>query len=180
MDEPDDIANLIGRVASQDRMAFEKLYDLASPKLYGVCLRLLGNATEADDAMQEVFIKIWNKADYYQLGEASAMGWLYAIARNHCLDNLRARKLPLRSMAQMLDIADKGPSPEKSALITDEGRRIDRCMSELDPDKAAAVKAAYVEGYSYAELSQHYDVPLNTMRTWLRRSLLKLRDCLKR
>jgi len=180
MDKTDEIAVLIGRVSLKDRSAFDSLYNAAAPKLYGVCLRLLNDTTEAEDAMQDVFVKIWNKADYYRPGEASAMGWLYAIARNHCLDRLRARNLPLRSMEQALNIPDRAPGPEKNAVNAGEGRRIDRCMSELEPDKAEAVKAAYVEGYSYAELSAHYDVPLNTMRTWLRRSLQKLRKCLEK
>ena len=180
MNETDNIAVLIGRVSLKDRAAFDLLYTAASPKLYGVCLRLLTDTSEAEDAMQDVFVKIWNKADYYRPGDASAMGWLYAIARNHCLDRLRSRTLPVRSMEQTLDIPDTAPSPEKSAVNSGERRRIDICMSELDPEKAAAVKAAYIEGYSYAELSAHYNVPLNTMRTWLRRSLLKLRKCLEK
>ncbi|WP_034388923.1 sigma-70 family RNA polymerase sigma factor [Hellea balneolensis] len=180
MEETDDIAALIGRVTLKDRAAFDRLYNAASPKLFGACLRLLKDNTEAEDAMQDIFVKIWNKADRYRPGNASAMGWLYAIARNHCLDILRARKAPLRSMEQTLDIPDKAADPEKSAVNAGEGRRIDICMMELEPDKAEAVKAAYVEGYSYAELSAHYEVPLNTMRTWLRRSLMKLRKCLEK
>lgn len=180
MDEIDDIATLIGRVTLKDRAAFDRLYNVASPKLYGVCLRLLSDTAEAEDAMQDIFVKIWNRAGSYRPSDASAMGWLYAIARNHCLDRLRARKTPVRSMDYILEVPDKGPDPEKSAANAAEGRRIEVCMAELDPDKADAVKAAYVDGYTYAELSDRYDVPLNTMRTWLRRSLQKLRKCLEK
>jgi len=178
MGPEDEISKLIARVSLKDRTAFNRLYTLASPKLYGVCLRLLSNRSEAEDAMQDVFVKIWNKADRYRPTEASAMGWLCAITRNHCIDRLRARSAPTKPIHDAFDIADLSAGPEEKTLNADDKRRIDICMEELDPDKALAVRAAYVEGYSYAELSDKYNVPLNTMRTWLRRSLIKLRKCL--
>ena len=76
------------------------------------------------------------------------------------------------------DLADPSPDPESGAVLTGEGRRIDRCMELLETDRATAVKRAYVEGLSYQELADQFRVPLNTMRTWLRRSLMKLRECL--
>ena len=77
------------------------------------------------------------------------------------------------------DIVDTAPDPERQAVNSGEGSQIDRCMQELDQGKADAVKLAYLEGRSYEELAARFDVPLNTMRTWLRRSLLKLRECLE-
>ena len=174
-----EIAELIGRVVLKDRAAFDRLYTLASPKLFGVCVRYLSNRSDAEDAMQDIFVKIWNKADRYRPGDASAMGWLCAIARNHCIDRIRARRLPAKPIDAAFDLATHDPSPEKNAMNAGDQRRINSCMGELDPDKAVAIRAAYVEGYSYAELSSKYDVPLNTMRTWLRRSLQKLRKCLE-
>ena len=78
----------------------------------------------------------------------------------------------------MLDLADPGPTPEASALGADDRRRIERCLGALPRDRALAVQAAYVEGWSYDELARRFDVPLNTMRTWLRRALISLRECL--
>jgi RNA polymerase sigma-70 factor (ECF subfamily) len=78
------------------------------------------------------------------------------------------------------DLADAEPGPERQAEIKGEGRRIDRCMEELEADRAQAVRSAYAEGLSYQELAEQYAVPLNTMRTWLRRSLIKLRECMDR
>ena len=78
----------------------------------------------------------------------------------------------------MLDLADQGPTPEASALGADDRRRIEGCLGTLPRDRAAAVTAAYVEGWSYEELARRFDVPLNTMRTWLRRALISLRECL--
>jgi RNA polymerase sigma-70 factor (ECF subfamily) len=106
------------------------------------------------------------------------MGWLVSIARNQAIDTLRARKAPARDISKMVDLADKGPTPEVSALGADDRRRIEACLGTLPPDRAAAVTAAYVEGWTYDDLARRYDVPLNTMRTWLRRALISLRECL--
>ncbi|KQZ50645.1 RNA polymerase subunit sigma [Rhizobium sp. Root149] len=176
-----DLPDLLARVALQDRAAFHALYLAASPKLFGICLRLLKVRSDAEDALQEIFVKIWYRADRFVGGQTSAMPWLCAIARNHSLDVLRSRKQETENLDDEADsLVDDAPDPEAQTVISGEGRRIDRCMQELDPDRAQAVRAAYVDGMSYQELAERYDVPLNTMRTWLRRSLLKLRECMDR
>ena len=147
-------------------------------KLYGVALRILGNRSDAEEAVQEAFVKIWHGAGRFQAGRGSAQGWLVSIARNQAIDALRARKAPARDISEMLDLADQGPTPEASALGADDRRRIEGCLGTLPRDRATAVKAAYVEGWSYEELARRFDVPLNTMRTWLRRALIALRECL--
>lgn len=176
----DETATLIARIALRDRSAFDRLYVLAAPKLFGICQRILTERSEAEDAVQEVFVKIWTRADRFAQGEASAMGWLCAMARNHAIDRVRARRKPHAQIEEAYELADDKPSPERIAINSGEGRRIERCMGELDPEKAEAVRSAYIEGRSYEELAGRYGIPLNTMRTWLRRSLLKLRECLER
>lgn len=175
-----EIAELIGRVGLRDRTAFTKLYSGVSPKLFAVCLRILKDRAESEDALQEIFVRIWQRADRFAPSGTSAAGWLVAIARNHSIDRLRARRPVTDALEDRTDIADLGPDPEEASVMRGEGRRIDSCMQELDPDRAAAVKSAYVEGLTYQELAERHGVPLNTMRTWLRRSLLKLRECLDR
>ncbi|RYH02699.1 sigma-70 family RNA polymerase sigma factor [Salipiger sp. IMCC34102] len=174
-----DIEDMIARVASGDRAAFETLYSATSAKLFGVCLRVLGNRAEAEDALQEIFVKIWRNADRYKANGLSPMTWLITVARNHAVDKIRARKT--RASGTMDDVAempDASPGPEALAMATSDRTRIVDCMDQLDPDKAGAVRRAYLEGNTYQELADHYAVPLNTVRTWLRRSLLKLRECL--
>ena len=177
---PPDISKLIVRTSMRDRAAFDLLYSRTSAKLFGVCLRVLNDRSEAEDALQEVFVKIWTKADRFAVSELSPISWLVAIARNHSIDRLRARRKPTVELDQAAEVADGGPGPETLMLAGEEGRRIAACMEELDADRAQAVRGAYLKGDSYAELAERHDVPLNTMRTWLRRSLLKLRDCLER
>jgi len=177
MTEP--ISALLSQVGLGNRSAFGKLYDLTSAKLFGVCLRLLRDRSESEDAVQEVYIKIWHNAAKFQQAEASPMAWLIAIARNHAIDRLRARRAPALDLDQAYDVADEGPGPEASVMAGEVKAKMDLCIEQLPQDRAEAVRAAYVEGYSYLELATRYGLPLNTLRTWLRRSLLTLKACLE-
>ena len=173
-----DIADLIARCALRDRAAFRVLYERTSAKLFGVTLRILKDRAEAEDAIQEVYVKIWHRADRYVQGTTSPISWLVAVARNHSLDILRARRPVSEDIEAAIDIADAGPTPERAAADSEERGRIEHCLGTLEPDRAEAVRGAYLDGYSYEELASRHAVPLNTMRTWLRRSLIKLRECL--
>jgi len=177
---PQDITKLIVRVSMKDRAAFDMLYRQTSAKLFGVCLRVLHDRGDAEEALQEVFVKIWTKADRFAVSDLSPISWLVAVARNHAIDRLRARRQASVDIDAALDVADPGPSPEAQAVIGGEGERIHLCLEELEQDRAAAVRGAYLKGESYAELAERFKIPLNTMRTWLRRSLMKLRECLER
>ena len=173
-----DIAELISRCALRDRAAFRLLYERTSAKLFGVTLRILKDRSEAEEAVQEVYVKIWQRADRYVAGNTSPISWLVAVARNHSLDVLRARRPPSDDLDEAFDIADSGPSPERAAEDNQQRSQIENCLGTLEPDRADAVRGAYLDGYSYEELASRFAVPLNTMRTWLRRSLIKLKDCL--
>lgn len=177
---PQDITKLIVRISMKDRDAFDMLYRHTSAKLFGVCLRVLSDRAEAEEALQETYVKIWTKADRFAVSELSPISWLVAVARNHAIDRIRARRRPVADFDAALDVADPAPGPEAQAVAGGESERIHRCLDELDNDRAAAVRGAYLKGESYAELAARHDVPLNTMRTWLRRSLMKLRECLER
>jgi len=174
-----EIEHLLSRCALGDRLAFGRLYEVTAPKLFGVSLRILGNRGDAEDAAQETFVKVWHSAGRYLPGRGSAVGWMVAIARNAAIDKLRARKAPTRDIADMIDLADPGPTPEASAARADDRRRIEVCLGQLPADRARAVRAAYVEGHTYDDLARAFGVPINTMRTWLRRSLIALRRCLE-
>lgn len=173
-----DIADLIARCALRDRAAFRELYRRTSAKLFGVALRILRDRAEAEEALQEVYVKIWQRADRYVAGGYSPISWLVAVARNHALDIVRARKPVAEDIDAAIDVADGAPDPEQAALQGGERARIEGCLGQLEPARADAVRGAYLDGFSYEELAARHNVPLNTMRTWLRRSLIKLRECL--
>lgn len=178
----DHISELILRVALRDRIAFDRLYAATSAKLFGTCLRVLKDRTAAEEVVQEAYIRIWLKADRFSVTGQSPMSWLIAIARHLAIDRLRARREAVGGMedAAAMDIFDPAPGPEARAIAAGERRQLDGCLDELETDRADAVRAAYLEGDSYADLAARHDVPLNTMRTWLRRSLMRLKECLQR
>jgi len=175
----DDLSGWLARIALRDRAAFDRLYAATSGKLFGVTLRMLNDRAEAEDALQEVYVRIWQKANRFRAGEARPMSWLIAIARNLSIDRLRARKPQARSIDDAREIADTAPTPEAAVEQSMQRARIDECLDQLDARKAEAVRSAYIEGYSYQELADRFETPLNTIRTWLRRSLLRLRRCLE-
>ena len=177
----DDITALILKVSLKDRPAFDRLYSATSAKLFGVCLRVLKNRAEAEEAVQEVFIKIWLRADRFAVTGQSPMSWLIAIARYHAIDRLRGRGATTQTIDETtMDLRDPSPGPEAAAMASGERRQLDGCLDELEVDRAAAVRGAYLDGDSYADLADRHGVPLNTMRTWLRRSLMRLKECLER
>lgn len=180
MSSPQDIEKLIARCALNDRSALSPLYKATSAKLFGVLLRILNNRSDAEDALQDVYVKIWHRADRFRAGEFSPLSWMVVIARNHAIDVLRARKPVSVELDEAFDVSSPEKDPEQAAINSAEGARIETCLQELEEQKAQAVRGAYVDGYSYAELAEKYSVPINTMRTWLRRSLLSLRECLER
>lgn len=180
MTDRNDIEQLISKVALGDRAALAVLYDATSRKLFGVCLRVLKNRSEAEDALQDVYLRIWAKADRYAVTGHSPMTWLITVARNLSIDRLRARKAAHINLDSIGELVEKRPGPEAASIAASEQRRISACFEELPPDRADAVRAAYLDGATYQALAQRFDVPLNTMRTWLRRSLLSLKECLSR
>ncbi len=174
----DPIADHIANCASGDRAAFRTLYRDSSAKLMGVLLRILGERSEAEDALQEVYTRVWTRAGRFDATKGRGMTWLIAIARNLAIDRLRSR--PAAASDDGLDmVQDSTPRAEARLIAQGEARRVTDCFATLEPDRAAAVKGAYLDGLSYDELAARYAVPLNTMRTWLRRSLLKLKECLE-
>ena len=180
MEPKDEIEAQIARVATGDRDAFQRLYSSVSAKLFGVLLRVLNDRAEAEDALQNVFVKIWHKAGSYRANGLSPMTWLITIARNEAIDRLRRRRRQGEGMDEAALVADASPGPEETVMQKSDRSRLLACFEELEAARAEAVRRAYLQGETYAELAERFDVPLNTMRTWLRRSLLKLRECLSR
>ena len=175
-----DIEDLIARVALGDRAAFSKLYDNTSAKLFGVVLRVLNDRASAEDAVQDAYMKIWRHAGRYSANGMSPMTWMITIARNTAIDRLRQTRATVDLDHVAEHLTAPGPNPEHSEVAAGEARRIAACLDELEQDRGAAVRGAYLEGQSYADLAARFNVPLNTMRTWLRRSLQSLQECMAR
>ncbi len=172
----------LARVAGGDRTALRLLYRDTSAKLFGVCLRILRDNGEAEDVLQEVYITVWRNAAAFDPERASPITWLVAIARNRSIDRLRAgaKARRMQPIGDALDVSDAAPSALAQVESGEEHKRLLDCLGELEPRHAAAIRGAFLDGATYEELAQRVDVPLGTMKSWIRRSLMRLRDCLER
>lgn len=179
-DLPREFDDLISQIALGNRDAFRLVFERSSAKLLGVCLRILNDRAESEDALQEVYVKVWQRASTFQSGKASGMTWLISIARNHAIDRLRVRRPAGESIDGADQIEDDSPSPEAASLAASEFRRVHDCLGELDPKHTEAVKKTYLGGLTYREVADELNIPLNTVKTWIRRSLIALRECMNR
>ena len=171
---------LLAAVAKGDRAAFERLYEATRAKLYGVLLRILGASGLADDVMLEAYLKVWRTADEFDPTIASPITWMVAIARNRAIDIVRQKgDVSIEQVPEAATVA-AAPSPPARREMTDELRRLLSCLGKLDPEKQRIVLLAYYSGWSREQLSHKLDIPVNTVRTWLRRSLLDIRECMGR
>lgn len=131
--------------------------------------------------MQDSFVKIWKNASRYQSNGLSPMTWLITIARNTSIDRLRATRKGHQDIdIPGFELAAPGAGPEQAAIAAGEARRLISCLDELAENRGAAVRGAYLDGQTYSDLAQVFNVPINTMRTWLRRGLISLRECMSR
>ena len=165
---------------AEDRAAFSTLYKLTSAKLFGVCLRICGERQAAEDVLSEVYLTIWRRAGAYEPGRASPISWLATIARNRAIDWRRSagRKVAI-TLDEAPEVADPEPSAEQKIVTNDEDQRLHLCLDQLDDKQRGAIRTAFFDGLTYAELAEREGVPLGTMKSWVRRGLMRLTDCLR-
>ena len=174
------LSDALGRVGIGDRKAFEFLYRRTSAKLFGVCLRIFGNRNEAEEALQDAYLTIWSRAAAFDRDRASPISWLVAITRNRAIDRLRARdKGKPVDLEEALAIPDPAPDAEKRLEEKDEARVVDSCIERLDDRDANFSRAAFWSGRTYADLAVAESTPLPTVKSRIRRALIKLRHCLE-
>lgn len=175
------LAATLVRVAAGDRAALRLVYQDTSAKLYGVCLRILNDRSEAEDVLQDVYVTVWRKAASFDPSRGSPITWLVSIARNRAIDRLRSGAVMARM--QPIEAADAVSDPAPPALerveLAQQHQRLARCLEELEPRHSAAIRSAFLDGATYEELAVRMSVPLGTMKSWIRRGLLKLRTCLE-
>lgn len=185
MGQQPDLERLLARTALRDRAAFAALYHATSAKLFGVVLRIVASRAEAEEVLQVAYLKVWSHAGRYSAGRASPIAWMAAIARNAAIDRARANASRGGVHEPAEDdgagaVEDAGPSPEDAAIQAAEARRLRTCLDELDERHAVAIRAAFLGGLTYREIGGAMSVPENTIKTWVRRSLTRLRGCMNR
>jgi RNA polymerase sigma-70 factor (ECF subfamily) len=169
-------------VANGETNALRIVYAMTSAKLFGICLRICGERASAEDVLQTVYIKVWERAARFDAAQASPITWLATIARNSAIDWRRS----------VTGRAQRDTSPEQAAFaVTDDGPRADqllmaaesadqlrRCLGELEERTRWCIRSAFFDGSTYAELAERENIPLGTVKSWIRRGLLRLKDCL--
>lgn len=177
------LAARLVQVAAGDRAALADVYRRTSAKLFGICLRILAERSEAEEVLQEVYLTVWQKASGFDPGRASAMTWLIVLARNKAIDRLRSRD-GARGAHAPAELAEALEDPAEGALgtlIEKEGRaRLMDCLEELAPEQRDAIRTAFLDGWTYERLAREAGVPLGTLKSRVRRGLTKLRACLER
>lgn len=176
---PAELVRLLSSVTQGDQTSFEQLYGATRAKLYGVVLRILHRRELADEALQEAYLRIWRNAGKFDPAVASAMSWMIAIARNLAIDIARKKaEFSLEEEPEAMDVAAETPNPLAQREMTDELKRLLACIGKLEPERRRLVLLAYYGGWSREQLAAKLDKPVNTIKTWLRRSLIEIRECL--
>lgn len=171
---------LVG-AGTEDRAAFRDLYLLTSAKLFGICLRICGERQAAEDALHEVYLVIWRRAGAYEPGRGSAITWLATIARNRAIDFCRARGIrATRPIEDALEVPDNAPIASEVLEARDASHTLHHCLDELEARQCAAIRTAFFDGLTYAQIAERDAVPLGTMKSWVRRGLARLKECLER
>lgn len=175
----DDLSGLLMRMRSGDRVALEQLYASTASRLLGACLRILGDRADAEDALQETFLSAWRQSDSFDPRRGSAMTWLLVIARNRSVDRLRSRRRQLSAASGSME-PEKDHQDQFDLLVVNEERsQLSDCLEQIDRRDCDMIQAAFFEGFTYADLATRAAAPLGTIKSRIRRALLKLRECLE-
>lgn len=179
-----DYADALARCARGEKMALQQLYRQEGSRLLGVVLRIVKDRGMAEDIVHDACLKIWQHADSFDPERGSARTWIFSIARHLALNAVRQRD---RNVS--VDINDPGEladddSYQQASTTSDDafdwqtGQRMDECLQQLETERRNCVLHAYVDGLSHAEISAHTGAPLGTVKAWIKRSLLRLQECM--
>ena len=175
------LAGLLAKAALGDRAAFAELYRATSSKLFAVSLRIVRERALAEEALQDSFVNIWNHASDYAQAKSAPTTWMTAIVRNRSLDIVRrTREEPDVDDTLAANLVDERAAPPREAQERAESHSIQQCLEELDAEQRQTIALAFFHGLTHSELASHLRRPLGTVKTHIRRGLMKLKDCLMR
>jgi RNA polymerase sigma factor (sigma-70 family) len=197
LNEPSDrsrrLADLLAGVKLGDRAAFGEMYDMTSSLLLGMVLKIQRNRAVAEEVLQEVYVNVWRAAASFDAAMSQPMTWLASIARNRAIDSLRRAQTQPRTVSTsvqgaddddehdlMQDFAAEGGDPLELLGQAAERLELDRCMGSLTSEQKQSLALAFYQGLSHAEVAEHLHQPLGTVKSWVRRALQSLKNCLSR
>ncbi|TFW16059.1 sigma-70 family RNA polymerase sigma factor [Massilia arenosa] len=180
------LRHLIAATALGNAPAFRELYDATSAKLFGFALRILKKHELAEEALQEAYVSVWHAASGYQPHLSAPLTWMATIVRNKALDLYRRASADIELDPGQLDldivaaVPDGAASPQDRVQLSDEARALAACMQHLEGLHRQAIGLAYFHDLSHSEIASQLRLPIGTVKTWIRRGLDKLRQCLAR
>ncbi len=174
-----DLAGLLRRVALRDEAAFKTLYQRTSAKLYGIVFRILPSRDAAGEALQDAYVRIWERAGDFDAARGSPLAWMGTIARNRALDEVRrVRPSSIEDLPESFEPAADEIDPLASRERSEQLAALIACLEALEKEKRSILLLAYYRGASREALAKRFGRPVPTIKTWLQRSLAQLRDCL--
>ena len=186
VNEPDSTQKdieLLQRIAAQDREAFAEFYDRHAPLMFSVACKVLNDANEAEDVLQETFVQLWEKARNFDPRLGKPASWMATLTRNRAIDRIRASQRRSRLMeqagAEFSIVAEGAPSVNEQIHGADNSRLIQNAIVDLPAEQRRAIELAYFGGLTQSEISEKLNEPVGTIKARIRRGLLKLRDQLE-
>ncbi len=173
-----DYESALERCAAGDRDAFRALYDRESRWLLGVAVRIVRDRDRGHDVLHDAFVRIWQKAGTYRRELGSARGWIYTVVRHQALDTIRADAREVAVGDDIESLADGILATSGAADTTADALALRTCLERLEPDRRRYIVSAFVEGYTYEQIARAANQPLGSVKSWIRRSLLALKECL--
>jgi RNA polymerase sigma-70 factor, ECF subfamily len=177
------LQKLLVDTARGDQRSFRQLYDASSSHLFSLLIRMLKRRDWAEEALQDCYLKVWQKAETYAPDKGAPLTWLMTVARYRALDLLRMKRpeveIPEDDEGRAMDFEDETEDPQARAVEQEGIGALQECMKGLQDEQQRSVLLAYYEGYTHQELAQAMKAPLGTVKSWVRRGLQKLRECLE-
>jgi len=174
-----ELEQLLQKIGEQDIEAFRALYDKTSSALMAVTSRICRQRDMAEDALQETYVQIWRHAANFDTTRSSAMSWMSVIARNRAIDHIRRKFQPGQAGSTPAEYeVENLPSLAADVEVRSDLRALASCLENLPLQHREAILRAYYEGWDRIELADHFQIPVNTLKTWLRRGLTMLRACM--
>jgi RNA polymerase sigma-70 factor (ECF subfamily) len=174
-----DLKHALRGCARGDRTALRAIYDSEAPRMIGVAMRLLRRRALAEEAVHDTFLQVWKKADSFDPARGEARSWIYAILRNRALNILRGEtRTDLVDDFEPMGLVSEEENAEAVMMRLSDTGSLKRCLERLEPARRQAITLAYIHGLSHGELAGRLGVPLGTIKSWIRRSLISLRECM--
>ena len=180
----DDEAELMKRIKARDEKALEELYDAYNRLLFGMIISIVKSRQEAEDVLQEVFIKIWEKAHSFDAERGNAYSWIVTLTRNKAIDRIRSKGYKTQQKAsQDVDAPEfslEGDTfdPLETTIFSDRAEMVQSALDEIPESQCEVLKIAYYRGMTQSEIADHLDIPLGTVKSRMRQGMIKQKDIL--